>query len=110
MKSTADLIIVLPLLLGYVCTRAYTAILLSRIEKKKGRLRFSSIALPAQDIHQHELIKISVRYHDKEKVNFLQHAAKCMLCLLIAFVISSLLFEGRSMVKDSKLQAIARRG
>jgi hypothetical protein len=109
MKSTIDLLIVVPLLLGYIGARVYAGILLSRIKKKKGRLRFSSVALPAQDIHQHELIRISMRCHDKEKVRFLQHAGKCILCLLISFVISSLLFEGRSQAKDSKLPVIAQR-
>jgi len=106
MKSIADLYIVIPLLLGYLGTRAYASILLSRVERKKGRLRFSSVALPAQDIHKHGLVQISVRYHDKEKVHFLQHAGKCMLCLLIAFVISSLLFERQPRAKENQLSAI----
>lgn len=109
MKSTIDLLIVIPLLLGYIGARVYAGILLSRIEKKRGRMRFSSMALEAQNIHQHELIRISVRCHDKEKVHFLQQAGKYILCLLITFVIGSLLFEGQFQEKDSKLPAIARR-
>jgi hypothetical protein len=109
MKSIADLFIVVHLLLGYAGTRAYAGILLSRIERKKGRLRFSSVALPAQAVHKHGLIRISAGYHDKEKVHFLQQAGKCMLCLLIAFVISSLLFERTPRTKDNQLSAITHR-
>jgi len=108
-KTTVDLLIVTPLVLGYIGVRAYAAFLLSRIKNGKVRSRFSSVALPVQDIHQYETFRISARCHDKEKVRFLQHAGKCILCLLISFVISSLLFEGRSLTKDSKLPAIARR-
>jgi len=107
MKSAADLVIVIPLLLIYIGTRVYAGILLSRIKRKKGRLRFSSVALAAQDIHQHGLIRITVRGHDKEKVRFLLQAGKCILCLLITFVIGTLLFERRSQA-DSKQQVIAR--
>jgi len=109
MKTTIDLLVVAPLLLGYLGARAYSAILVSRIKKKTGRLRFSSMAMAAQDIHQHDLIKISLKFHEKEKVRFFQHAGKCILCLLLAFVISSLLFEGQFQEKDSKLPATARR-
>ena len=109
MKSTIDLLVVASLSLGYIGTRAYSGILLSRIARRKGRLRFSSMALVAQDVHQHGLIRISMRCHDKEKVHFLQQAGKCMLCLLIAFVIGSLLFAGRFQEKDSNLPAIVRR-
>ena len=107
MKSTADLLIVIPLSVAYIATRVYAGILLSRIKKNKGRLRFSSMALVAQDVQQHQLIRISVRCHEKEKVRFLQQAGKCILCLLITFVIGTLLFEGRSQA-DGKLQVIAR--
>ena len=64
MKSIADLYIVVPLLLAYLGTRAYTSILLPEW-RKKSRLRFSSVALPVQDIRKHELVRISVRHHDK---------------------------------------------
>jgi hypothetical protein len=108
MKSAADLLVVVPLLLSYIGIRAYSGILLSRIAKKHGRLRFSSMALAAQDIHNHGLIRISVRCHDKEKVHFLQQAGKWIFCLLIAFVIGSLLLEERSQAKNNQLSAIAQ--
>lgn len=109
MKSVADLFIVIFLLLGYICIRVYAGILLSRIGKKKGRLRFSSMALAAEDIHKHGLIRISMGGPDKEKVRFLKQAGKCILYLLIIFMIGSLLFEGRPQTKDNQLSAIDNR-
>lgn len=109
MKSAVDLLIVIPLLLGYICIRAYTGILLSRIGKKKGPLRFSSMALAPQDLHKHGLIRITVGGPDKEKARFLQQAGKCILYLLIIFVIGTLLLEGRQHAKDNQLSVIGRR-
>jgi hypothetical protein len=109
MKSVADLFIIITLLLGYICTRTYAGILLSRLGKKKGPLRFSSVALTAQDIYKNGLIRISRGGPDNEKVRFLQQAGKCILYLLIIFVIGSLLFEGRRQAKDNQLSAIDHR-
>jgi uncharacterized membrane protein YbjE (DUF340 family) len=103
MKSATDLFIVIPLLLGYIYIRAYAGILLSRIGKKKGPLRFSSMSFAAEDLHKHGLIRISLGGPEREKVRFLQQAGKAILYLLIIFVIGSLLFEGRPQAKDNQL-------
>ena len=106
MKSATDLFIVIPLLLGYICTRTYVSILLSRMGNKKGPLRFSSMAFAAEDLHKHGFVRITMASQDKEKVRFLQQAGKCMLYMLIIFVIGSLLFEGRPQAKDNQLSVV----
>jgi hypothetical protein len=106
MKSATDLLIVIPLLLGYICTCAYVSILRSRIGNKKGPLRFSSMAFAAEDLYKHGFVRITLASQDKEKVRFLQQAGKFMLYLLIIFVIGSLIFEGRPRAKDNQLSAI----